>query len=185
MQWKDHRCRCKWANPNNENYIRYHDTEWGIPVYTDKKLFEMLILESFQAGLSWECILNKREAFRAAFSQFDAEAICQYDTKKIESLMQNKAIIRNRRKINATITNAEIFLKIQKEYGSFSKYFWSWTQGHVIYEKDCTSSPRSDLISNDLKKRGMKFVGTTIIYAYMQAVGMVYGHEQGCFLEKK
>lgn len=184
MEWADHICRCRWANPKNERYIQYHDAEWGIPVYDDHKLFEMLLLESFQAGLSWECVLNKREAFREAFSQFDVKAISQYDDAKIERLLQNKEIIRNRRKIQAAITNANIFLEIQKEYGSFSDYLWGWTEGKVLYEKDCVRSPLSDAISKDLKKRGMKFVGTTILYAYMQAVGMIYAHEHGCFLEK-
>lgn len=185
MEWKDNRRRCSWADQKNERYIRYHDAEWGVPVYDDHKLFEMLILESFQAGLSWACVLNKREAFRMAFDGFDPEQICMYDEEKITELMQNSAIIRNRRKIQAAITNAAVFLQIQKEYGSFSKYLWQWTGGKVVYEKGQTRSTLSDAVSNDLKKRGMKFVGTTIVYAYLQAVGVIYAHEEGCFMEHK
>lgn len=183
MEWADQKCRCSWASPKNERYIRYHDEEWGIPVRDDSKLLEMLILESFQAGLSWECILNKREAFRQAFDQFDLEKICTYDDKKLFSLQNNADIIRNRLKIQAAVNNAKIFREIQKEYGSFSNYLWHWTNGKVVYEKGKTASPLSDTISKDLKRRGMKFVGTTIIYSYLQAVGIIYSHESGCFLE--
>lgn len=124
MEWADHKNRCRWANPKNEIYIRYHDEEWGVPVHEDRKLFEMLLLESFQAGLTWECVLNKREAFRSAFDQFDPEKISTYGVEKIEELASNAAIIRNRRKIQAVIRNAQIFLDIQREWGSFSAYLW-------------------------------------------------------------
>lgn len=182
MEYADHKPRCIWANPKNELYIKYHDEEWGQPVYNDHRLFEMLILESFQAGLSWECVLNKREAFRKAFDEFDLEKICSYDEKKMEALRQDTGIIRNRRKIKAAVDNARIFKKIVEEYGSFSRYLWGYTAGQVVYETNKASSPLSDMISKDLKKRGMTFVGTTIIYAYLQAVGVIYSHEDGCYL---
>lgn len=180
--YKDGRSRCFWANPKNERYIRYHDEEWGQPVYDDKKLFEMLILESFQAGLSWECVLNKREAFRAAFDGFDLKKVCGYQEEQVERLMQNKEIIRNRRKITAAIKNANIFLGIQKEFGSFSDYLWHFTGHEIIYETGKTTSELSDTVSADLYKRGMRFVGSTIIYSYLQAVGIIYSHEDGCYL---
>lgn len=182
MQWPDGKIRCPWANAKNETYIRYHDEEWGVPVHNDHKLLEMLILESFQAGLSWECVLNKREAFRRAFDGFDLEKICAYDDANLAELVQNPGIIRNRLKIHAAVTNARIFQKIQKEYGSFSDYLWHWTDGRTVMEQGQTRSPLSDAISGDLKKRGMKFVGTTIIYAYLQAVGVIDSHEGDCFL---
>ena len=182
IKWQDCKTRCHWANPKNEKYIRYHDQEWGVPLYDDKKLFEMLILECFQAGLSWECVLNKREAFRAAFDNFDLEKICSYNEEKIEELKNNPLIIRNRLKIQAAVTNAKVFRDIQKEYGSFSEYLWHWTGGKVIFENTKTTSPLSDEISKDLKKRGMKFVGTTVVYSYLQAVGVINSHEDGCFL---
>lgn len=183
--YKDGRSRCFWANPKNERYIRYHDEEWGQPVYDDKKLFEMLILESFQAGLSWECVLNKREAFREAFDGFDLKKVCGYQEEQVERLMQNKEIIRNRRKITASIKNANIFLEIQKEFGSFSDYLWHFTGHEVIYETGKTTSELSDTVSADLYKRGMRFVGSTIIYSYLQAVGIIYSHEDGCYLSRE
>ncbi len=182
MEWTDGKIRCRWANPKNERYIRYHDEEWGVPVHDDRKLFEMLILECFQAGLSWECVLNKRDAFCEAFDGFNLEKVCDYDEAKLEALRNNPGIIRNRLKIQAAVTNAQAFRKIQQEYSSFSEYLWHWTDGKVIYEIGRTSSELSDSISKDLKKRGMKFVGTTVIYAYLQAVGVIYSHEQDCFL---
>ena len=185
MEWPDGKKRCRWANPKNERYIRYHDEEWGAPVHDDKKLFEMLILECFQAGLSWECVLNKRDAFREAFDVFDLEKVCAYDANKLEELRNNSNIIRNRLKIQAAVTNASIFREIQRECGSFSDYLWKWTDGKIIYENTRTSSPLSDRISKDLKKRGMKFVGTTVIYAYLQAVGVINSHEDGCFLARE
>lgn len=183
MEWSDGKERCRWANPKNEKYIHYHDEEWGIPVHDDHRLFEMLVLESFQAGLTWECVLNKREDFRRAFDEFDLETVCAYDEADMERLLGNPKIIRNRRKIQAAVTNAQVFRKIQEEYGSFSEYIWKWTNGGVVYENDRTYSELSDAVSKDLKKRGMKFVGTTIIYAYLQAIGVIYSHEEGCFLE--
>ena len=182
MEWIDGKTRCRWANSRNEVYIRYHDEEWGVPVYDDHKLFEMLILECFQAGLSWECVLNKREAFREAFDGFDLEKICGYGVDKLSALKNNPGIIRNSRKISAAVINAQVFREIQRKYGSFSSYLWHWTDGSIIYEKGRTSSPLSDRISKDLKKRGMKFVGTTTIYAYLQAVGVISAHMDGCFL---
>lgn len=184
MEWADGKTRCCWANPKNEAYIRYHDEEWGVPVREDRKLFEMLLLESFQAGLSWECVLNKRRAFSEAFDQFDPERVSCYDEETAKRLAENPAIIRNRRKIQAAIKNAGIFLAIQKEFGSFCAYIWHWTNGNVICEKGLAHSGLSDEIAADLKKRGMKFVGTTIIYAYLQAIGVINSHEEGCFLEK-
>ena len=182
MEWTDGKIRCRWANPKNERYIRYHDEEWGVPVHDDRKLFEMLILECFQAGLSWECVLNKRDAFLEAFDGFDLEKICAYDEDKLEALRNNPGIIRNRLKIQAAVTNARVFREIQQECSSFADYLWHWTDSKVVYETGRTSSELSDGISKDLKKRGMKFVGTTVIYAYLQAVGVIYSHEDGCFL---
>lgn len=180
--WSDKKNRCHWANPKNSVYVEYHDKEWGVPIYDDHKLYEMLLLESFQAGLSWECILNKRDAFKQAFANFNVKQISNFDENKIEELMQNEGIIRNRRKIQATINNAKIFLLIQKEFKSFSEYIWSWSSKKIIFENHLTSSPLSDAISKDLSKRGMKFVGTIIIYSYLQAVGIINSHENRCFL---
>lgn len=177
--------RCSWCNLNNPLYVKYHDEEWGVPIYDDKKLFELLILESFQAGLSWECILNKRENFKKAYDNFNINKIINYDENKIRKLKANKGIIRNELKIRSSIKNAKIFKQIQKEYGSFSNYIWSFTNNKVIYETNKTSSELSDKISNDLKKRGMTFVGTTIIYAYMQATGIINSHEKNCFKRGK
>ena len=177
--------RCKWCNLDNPLYVKYHDEEWGEPTYDDKDLFELLILESFQAGLSWECVLNKRENFRHAYDNFDIDKIVCYDETKINELKENKGIIRNKLKIKASINNAKIFKKIEKEYGSFSKYIWSFTNNKIIYEIGKTSSELSDKISKDLKKRGMTFVGTTIIYAYLQAIGIVNSHDENCFKYKK
>lgn len=182
MEWNDGKTRCGWCSPGNPVYIEYHDHEWGIPVHDDHKLFEMLILEGFQAGLSWECVLNKREAFRKAFDGFDAEVISRYDDRKLEALRNDPGIIRNRRKISAARTNAKVFLEIQQECGSFAEYLWGWTGGQVIRETGKTTSALSDAISKDLKKRGMKFVGSTIIYAYLQAVGVIFSHEPDCFM---
>ena len=177
--------RCKWCNLDNPLYVKYHDEEWGEPTYDDKELFELLILESFQAGLSWECVLNKRENFRHAYDSFDIDKIINYDEAKINELKQNPGIIRNKLKIKASINNAKIFKQIKKEYGSFSKYIWGFTNGKIIYETNKTSSKLSDQISKDLKKKGMTFVGTTIIYAYLQAIGIVNSHDENCFKYKK
>lgn len=178
-------CRCTWCNMKNIKYLEYHDNEWGVPEYEDHSLFELLILESFQAGLSWECVLNKRERFRKVFDDFDIEKICNYKEDKIQILMEDSGIIRNRRKIEAAINNARIFRLIQNEYQSFSNYIWHFTDHKVVYEIGKASSELSDQVSKDLKKRGMKFVGTTIIYAYLQAIGVIYSHDEGCFLYKK
>ena len=177
--------RCKWCNLKNEKYIKYHDEEWGVPNFDDKYLFEMLILESFQAGLSWECVLNKREAFEKAYDNFDIEKIINYDETKILELSENKNIIRNKLKIKASITNAKVFKNIEKEYQTFYNYLKSYTKDEIIYENDKTTSPLSDAISKDLIKRGMKFVGTTIIYSYLQAIGVINSHEDDCYLYKK
>lgn len=176
--------RCSWVNLNNPLYINYHDNEWGIPVYEDTKLFEMLLLESFQAGLSWECVLNKRESFKKAFDNFDYEKISKYDDNKVNELIKNKNIIRNKRKITSTIKNAKIFMEIQKEYKTFSNYIWHFTKDNVIYEYNKTTSPLSDEISKDLYSRGMRFVGSTIIYSYLQAIGIINSHDKNCFLYK-
>ena len=176
--------RCKWCNLKNPLYIQYHDHEWGVPEHDDRMLFELLILESFQAGLSWECVLNKREHFRKAFDGFDLQKVCAYDEEKIHSLLQNENIIRNKLKIRAAVNNALRFREIQEEYGSFDRYLQHFTDDKIIYENDKTSSPLSDAISADLKKRGMKFVGTTIIYSYLQAIGIINSHENDCFLFK-
>lgn len=177
---KDTKKRCFWCNLNNPLYVQYHDEEWGVPTHDDREMFEFLVLEPFQAGLSWETILNKRENFRRAFDGFAPSIIKDYDETKIESLMNDKSIVRNRRKIDATIQNAAVFLEIQKEWGTFSDYIWHFTENKVVYENDKTSSPLSDLISKDLKKRGMRFVGTTIIYSYLQAVGIINSHDDEC-----
>ena len=174
--------RCKWCNLKNELYIKYHDEEWGRLNLDDKYLFEMLILESFQAGLSWECVLNKRESFRQAFDNFNIDKIINYSDEKIQKLLQNKGIIRNRLKINATINNSKIFKDIQEQYGTFSKYLETFTNNEVIYEIGKATSKLSDNISKDLQKRGMKFVGSTIIYSFLQAIGVIYSHDEGCYL---
>lgn len=180
--------RCKWVDETNELYVKYHDTEWGVPSYDDHYLFEMLLLESFQAGLSWITILKKREAFREAFDDFDVIKVSQYDETKILSLMSNQKIVRNQLKIRAAVNNAKIFIQIQQEFGSFSNYIWSFTDGKIIYNENDelpTTSSLSDQISADLKKRGMKFVGSTIIYSYLQAMGIINDHETTCDFYKR
>ena len=178
----DKKTRCRWCNLKNETYIKYHDEEWGVPNFTDSYLYEMLVLESFQAGLSWECVLNKREYFRKAFADFDIEKVCNYDDEKVQELLENKGIIRNRLKIRATINNSKIFQEIQREYGTFYAYLQKFTQDTIVYEIDRTTSELSDRISKNLQKRGMKFVGSTIMYSYLQAIGVIYAHEKECFL---
>ena len=173
--------RCKWCNLANEKYVEYHDKEWCVPNFTDDYLLEMLILESFQAGLSWECVLNKRENFQIAYDNFSLSKICSYDDQKIAELLANKGLIRNKLKIVASINNAKIFREIQAEYQTFYNYLCTFTEGQIFYEIGLTSSPLSDNISQDLKKRGMKFVGTTIIYSYLQAIGIIYSHDKECF----
>ena len=177
--------RCKWCNLNNPLYIEYHDKEWGIPNFDDKYLFEMLLLESFQAGLSWECILNKRKYFKKAYENFDIDKIINFDERKIKELLSNDKIIRNKLKINASINNAKIFKNIQNEYGSFYKYLLTFTKNKILKETNKTTNDLSDSISKDLIKRGMKFVGSTIIYSYLQATGFIYSHEKECFMSKE
>lgn len=182
--------RCWWCG-DDPLYVAYHDSEWGTPVYDDASLFEFLILETFQAGLSWITILRKRDNFRAAFDQFDYKKIAQYDEPKVQSLLQDAGIIRNKLKIRATITNAIAFMKVQKEFGSFSNYIWSFVDGKPIQnsfrskEEVPANTPLSDAISMDLKKRGFKFVGSTVVYAHMQATGMVNDHLTHCFRYKE
>lgn len=176
--------RCKWCNLNNPKYIDYHDNEWCKPNFNDKYLFEMLLLESFQAGLSWECVLNKRDNFRIAFDNFDVEKISNYGEEKVQELLNNEKIIRNKLKINAAVNNSRIFKLIQNEYGTFHNYLKKFTNDEIIYEIDKTTNELSDAISKNLKKRGMKFVGSTIIYSYLQAIGIIYSHDKECFLYK-
>jgi len=176
--------RCFWVNLKNPVYIRYHDEEWSRPCHDDRALYELLILECFQAGLSWECVLNKREAFRRAYDGFDIGKVCAYGEEKIAELLTDPGIIRNRLKVRASIRNSQVFRTIQQEFGSFDRYLWGFTEGRSIRE-DCalrTSSPLSDAVSKDLKRRGMTFVGTTIVYSYLQAVGVLAAHAEGCFL---
>jgi DNA-3-methyladenine glycosylase I len=178
--------RCGWST-NDPLYTEYHDEEWGVPVHDDRKLFEMLILEGAQAGLSWITILRKRENYRKAFNNFDAKKIAKYDSKKVKQLLQNEGIVRNRLKIAAAIQNAKCFLSIQKEFGSFDKYIWQFVGGIPINNRRKSlkeippTTDESDIMSKDLKKRGFKFVGSTICYAFMQAVGMVNDHTADCF----
>jgi DNA-3-methyladenine glycosylase I len=162
--------------------MKYHDSEWGVPQHEDQKLFELLVLESFQAGLSWQTILNKRENFRKTFDGFDPCIIQYYDDRKIQAMMLDPGIIRNRRKIEAAVCNARVFLEIQQQWGSFDTYIWHFSNGKTIYEVGKTHSALSDHISVDLKQRGMRFVGTTIIYSYLQAIGILYSHDPECYL---
>ncbi|MBD0823614.1 DNA-3-methyladenine glycosylase I [Aestuariibaculum marinum] len=178
--------RCGWC-VGDPLYEAYHDEEWGVPVYDDATLFEFLILETFQAGLSWITILRKRENFRKAFDNFDYKKIASYEQSKIDSLLEDAGIIRNKLKVKATVTNAQAFMDIQDEFGSFSKYIWSFVKDTPIknkikdYKEAPATTPISDTLSKDLKKRGFKFVGSTVIYAHMQATGMVNDHEVNCF----
>ncbi len=174
--------RCAWCNPRNPRYIEYHDREWGVPRFDDRYLYEMLILEAFQAGLSWECVLNKREAFRRAYDGFDPERVSAYGGEKLAALAEDSTIIRNRRKLRASIENTKIFLGIVKEYGSFYRYLSSFTGGEILYETGRTTNPLSDAISADLVKRGMTFVGSTIVYSYLQAIGLICSHDRECYL---
>ncbi|MBQ7667931.1 MAG: DNA-3-methyladenine glycosylase I [Clostridia bacterium] len=176
--------RCKWCNLKNQKYIDYHDKEWCRPNFDDKYLYEMLILESFQAGLSWECVLNKRESFEKAFDGFDIQKVCSYDDKKIAELLNNKDIIRNKLKIKASINNSKIFATIVGEYGTFYNYLKSFAGEKTLYEIGKVTNEISENISKDLQKRGMKFVGSTIIYSYLQAVGIIYSHDIECYLYK-
>lgn len=182
--------RCGWAG-KDELYIRYHDEEWGVPVRDDAKQFEFLILETFQAGLSWITILRKRENFRKAFDNFDYKKIARYNEEKIQSLLENEGIIRNQLKIRATVANAQAFMKIQEEFGSFSDYIWSFVNHTPINEKRKTlkdvpaTTELSDRVSKDLKRRGFKFVGSTVVYAHLQATGLVNDHLTDCFRHRE
>ena len=174
--------RCSWVNLSNNRYIDYHDNIWGVPCHDDYMLFEYLVLEMFQAGLTWETIINKKEYFEEAFDNFDYKKVSLYDCKKIKQLLNNKNIIRNRLKIISSINNAKVFISIIKEFGSFDKYIWHFTNGKQIHYKQFhTTSKLSDKISNDLKMRGMKFIGSTIIYSYLEAIGVLNNHEDVCF----
>lgn len=180
--------RCFWVDETSEIYVNYHDEEWGVPVYDDERLYEMFLLETFQAGLSWITILKKREAFRKAFDGFAVEKVAAYDEKKRKELMENPGIIRNRRKIDAAVKNAGIFMEIQREYGSFSDYLWSFTDRKVVLNQDDSfpvKTELSDRVSRDLKKRGMSFVGSVTIYSYLQAVGIVNDHSLSCFCRSR
>ena len=182
--------RCGWST-SNELMIKYHDEEWGVPLHDDKKLFEFFVLEGFQAGLSWQIVLNKRENFRRAFDHFDPEIVANYGKDKLQELVEDKAIIRNRQKIAACVNNAQRFLEIQKELGSFDRYIWGFVDHKPIINRFETlkelpaKTELSDCISADLKKRGFKFVGSTVIYAHMQATGMVNDHLVSCFRYKE
>ena len=179
--------RCAWSEGVNDLYIEYHDTEWGVPVHDDHKQFEFLILEGAQAGLSWSTVLNKRENYRKAFSEFDPIKVARFNPRKIESLLGNPGIIRNRLKVASAVSNAKRFLEVQKEFGSFDDYIWQFVGGKPIQNRRRTmkdipaTSPESDALSKDLKTRGFKFVGSTIMYAHIQAVGMVNDHVTSCF----
>ncbi|MBC7713327.1 MAG: DNA-3-methyladenine glycosylase I [Rhizobacter sp.] len=183
--------RCFWAEGKEDYYVKYHDKEWGRPVRNDKVHFEFMVLEGAQAGLSWSTILSRREAFRKAYSDFDVNKVAKYTPKKIESMMKDESIIRNRLKITSSVSNAKLFIEIQKEFGSFNKYVWSFVGGKPIINKRrskkdyVATSKESDGLSADLKKRGFKFVGSTIMYSHMQACGLVNDHEVGCFCYKK
>ena len=182
--------RCRWAEGVSLDYIRYHDEEWGVPVHDDQTQFEFLILEGAQAGLSWSTILNKRAGYKKLFAEFDPEKVARFTKKRVERLLLDPAIVRNRLKVESTVSNANAFLKVQEEFGSFSDYIWGFVDGKPIqnnFRKDGdvpATSPESDALSKDLKKRGFRFVGSTIIYAHMQATGMVNDHVTGCFRHK-
>lgn len=179
--------RCQWAEGVSLEYIRYHDEEWGVPVRDDRKQFEFLILEGAQAGLSWSTILNKREGYRKAFADFDPEKVARFTKKRVEKLLQDPSIVRNRLKVESTVTNAKAFLDVQEAFGSFNDYIWGFVDGEPIqnrWKKDSdvpATSPESDALSKDLKRRGFRFVGSTIVYAHMQATGMVNDHVTACF----
>ena len=182
--------RCKWAEGVSLDYIEYHDKEWGVPVFDDRVQFEFLLLEGAQAGLSWSTILNKRAGYRKAFADFDPVKVARFTEKRIEKLLLDPGIVRNRLKVRSAVGNARAFLTVQKEFGSFSEYIWGFVGGKPIqnrFKKDSdipATSPESDALSKDLKKRGFKFVGSTIVYAHMQATGLVNDHVVGCFRHK-
>ena len=182
--------RCKWAEGTSLDYIEYHDTEWGVPVWDDRTQFEFLILEGAQAGLSWSTILNKRDGYRRLFADFDPEKVARFTKARVEKILKDPGIVRNRLKVESAVTNAKAFLEVQKEFGTFCDYAWDFVGGKPVqnrFRKDGdipATSPESDALSKDLKKRGFKFVGSTIIYAHMQATGMVNDHVTGCFRYK-
>jgi DNA-3-methyladenine glycosylase I len=182
--------RCKWAESVSLNYIEYHDTEWGVPVFDDRVQFEFLILEGAQAGLSWSTILNKRDGYRKLFADFDVQKVARFTPKRIAKILLDPAIVRNRLKVESTVSNAKAFIVVQKEFGSFSNYIWSFVDGKPTqnrFKKDGdvpATSAESDALSKDLKKRGFKFVGSTIMYAHMQATGLVNDHVTSCFRHK-
>jgi DNA-3-methyladenine glycosylase I len=182
--------RCQWAEGVSPDYIRYHDEEWGVPVHDDRTQFEFLVLEGAQAGLSWSTILNKRDGYRNAFAEFDPEKVARFTKKRVEKLLQDSSIVRNRLKVQSAVTNAKAFLAVQEEFGSFCDYIWGFVDGSPIqnrFRKDGdipATSPESDALSKDLKQRGFKFVGSTIVYAHMQATGLVNDHVTGCFRHK-
>ncbi|MCA9258019.1 MAG: DNA-3-methyladenine glycosylase I [Planctomycetales bacterium] len=183
----DSHIRCDWVQGGNDAYVRYHDEEWGVPIHDDRRQFEFLILEGAQAGLSWATVLNKREAYRKAFADFDPDKVARFTPRKIESLLQNPGIIRNRLKVNAAVTNAQAFLELCEQRGSFNDYLWEFVGGGPKqnrwrrHQDVPATSPESDALSKDLKRRGFKFVGSTIVYAHMQAVGMVNDHLVSCY----
>jgi DNA-3-methyladenine glycosylase I len=182
--------RCKWAEGVSLDYIAYHDKEWGVPVFDDRVQFEFLILEGAQAGLSWSTILNKRAGYRKLFAEFDPDKVARFTNRRVEKILLDPSVVRNRLKVESTVSNAKAFLKVQTEFGSFSEYIWGFVNGKPIqnrFTEDSdvpATSPESDVLSKDLKKRGFRFVGSTIMYAYMQAMGMVNDHVSGCFRHK-
>jgi DNA-3-methyladenine glycosylase I len=182
--------RCRWGEGVSLDYIKYHDTEWGVPVWDDRTQFEFLILEGAQAGLSWSTILNKRDGYRKAFAEFDPVKVARFTDKRLEKLLADPSIVRNRLKVNSAVTNARAFLEVQKEFGDFCEYIWGFVGGKPLqnkFDEDSkvpATSPESDALSKDLKKRGFKFVGSTIMYAHMQATGMVNDHIKSCFRYK-
>jgi len=190
MKGYDNKNRCPWVDLTKPDYVEYHDCEWGVPVHDDRTIFEFLTLEAAQAGLSWYTVLRKRESYRDAFAGFDPQKVARYGKKRIEALLKNPGIIRNRLKIAAAVNNAGKFLQVQNEFGSFDAYIWRFVDGKPIVNrlktlKDYPATSReSDALSKDLKQRGFKFVGSTIIYAHMQATGMVNDHVEGCFRRK-
>ena len=187
---KSEKVRCEWCTSGNELYVQYHDEEWGVPVHDDRTQFEFLTLESAQAGLSWATVLNKREGYRKAFADFDPAKVARFTEKRMLKLLENPGIIRNKLKVRAAVTNAQFFLAVQDEFGSFDEYIWQFVDGRPIQNKWRTmkqvpvTTAESDALSKDLKRRGFKFVGSTIMYAHMQAVGMVNDHVVGCYRHK-
>jgi DNA-3-methyladenine glycosylase I len=187
---KNEKKRCRWVPPDDPDYVLYHDQEWGRPVHDDRLLFEMLILEGAQAGLSWSTILHKRASYQRAFARFDPRKVARFDATRRATLLQDPGIVRNRLKIDSTITNAQAFLEVQREFGSFERYLWAFVEGRPVINGPTAGAgvpartELSDRISKDLKKRGFRFVGTTILYAYLQAVGVVNDHSRDCFLYK-